>query len=76
VVEGLRRVYQDQDASLYTLFSAGGATNNDLPPTSNYRDVKPVALTIHARGGALELCPFYIDWERYNRVDLNHFLRR
>jgi hypothetical protein len=76
VPEGIRRVYQDQDASLYTLFSAGGATNNDLPPTSNYREVKPVALTIHAQGGALELCPFYIDWERYNRVDLNQFLRR
>jgi tellurite resistance protein len=76
VPEGIRRVYQDQDASLYTLFSAGGATNQDLPPTSNYREVRPVALTIHAQGGALELCPFYIDWERYNRVDLNQFLRR
>ncbi|MCS6899412.1 MAG: metallophosphoesterase family protein [Myxococcales bacterium] len=76
IPEGFRRVYQDQDASLYTLFSAGGATNCDLPPTSNYREVRPVALTIHAREGAFELCPFYIDWERYNRVDLNQFLRR
>ena len=76
VTEGLRQVYQDQDAALYTLFSAGGAQNNDLPPTSNYREVRPVALTIHAHGGALELCPFYIDWQRYNRADLNQFLRR
>jgi hypothetical protein len=75
VVEGIRAVYQDQDASLYTLFSSGGASNADLPPTSNYREVRPVALTIHAHGGALELCPFAIDWERYNREDLNLFLR-
>lgn len=76
IPEGIRQVYQDQDASLYTLFSAGGATNQDLPTTSNYREVRPVALTIHAHSGALELCPFYIDWERYNRADLNLFLKR
>jgi len=76
VVEGLRQVYYDADSALYTLFSAGGAANRDLPPTSNYREVRPVALTIHARGGAFELCPFFIDWERYNRVDLNRFLQR
>src|SRR5262249_6680413 len=39
VVEGLRTVYADVDATLLTLFSAGGATNDDLPPQSNYREV-------------------------------------
>ncbi|RYE95011.1 MAG: serine/threonine protein phosphatase [Myxococcales bacterium] len=75
VIEGLRAVYQDPDASLYTLFSAGGATNNDLPPTSNYREVRPVALTMLVDSGVFDLRPFAIDWERYNHVDLNGFLR-
>ena len=57
------------------LFSAGGATNNDLPPTSNYREVRPVALTMLVDNGVFDLRPFAIDWERYNHVDLNGFLR-
>ena len=75
VIEGLRQVYHDADASLYTLFSSGGATNQDLPPTSNYREVRPVALTMMVDGGSFDLRPFAIDWERYNKVDLNGFLR-
>ena len=36
---------------LITLFSAGGEDNKDLPEKSNYRRVRPMALTIRHQGG-------------------------
>lgn len=75
VVEGFRPIYDDPDATLLSLFSAGGKTNDDLPPTSNYREVTPMALTIKHRDGINELTPFPIDYARYNDPEVNAFFK-
>ncbi|AUX47703.1 serine/threonine protein phosphatase [Sorangium cellulosum] len=75
ILEGFRVVYDDPDCRLLTLFSAGGRTNDDLPPTSNYRDVTPMALTIHHKAGISQLTPFVIEYERYNDPKYNAFFR-
>jgi hypothetical protein len=71
IVDGFQTAY---DESLYTLFSAGGATNLDLPETSNYREVTPRGLTIRWRDGVSRVTPFVIDWSRYNDAERNRFL--
>lgn len=73
VVEGFRQIYAEPEAVLLSLFSAGGATNDDLPATSNYRNVTPTALTIRHRDGVNVLTPFVIDYERYNDAQFNKF---
>ena len=75
VVEGFRTIYDDPDATLLSLFSAGGATNDDLPASSNYREVTPMALTIRHKDGISQLTPFVIDYERYNDPKYNAFFR-
>lgn len=75
VVEGLRRVYGDPDAMLLSLFSSGGATNDDLPATSNYREVTPMALSIRHQNGISRVTPFPIAYERYNEQEYNGFRR-
>ncbi len=74
IVEGFRTTYDLPDATLYTLFSAGGETNLDLPETSNYREVTPRGLTIRWRDGVPRVSSFVIDWARYNDPARNHFL--
>ncbi len=74
IVEGFRATYEFPDASLYTLFSAGGETSLDLPESSNYRDVAPRALTVRWRNGESSITPFAIDWARYNDSSRNRFL--
>lgn len=73
--EGFRVVYDDPDGTLLTLFSAGGKTNDDLPPSSNYREVTPMALTLRYKGGVSQLTPFVIEYERYNDPRYNSFFR-
>ena len=75
VKEGFREVYADPDARLLSLFSAGGATNDDLPADSNYREVTPMALTVKHVAGVTQVIPFVIDYERYNDPQLNGFFR-
>ncbi|MSP62647.1 MAG: serine/threonine protein phosphatase [Myxococcales bacterium] len=75
IVEGFRTIYDLPDARLLSLFSAGGRTNQDLPESSNYREVTPMALTIRHRDGISQLTPFAIDYERYNDPACNAFLR-
>lgn len=75
VVEGFRRVIEDREAVLLTLFSAGGKNNSDLPATSNYREVTPMALTIRYKNGISQLTPFPIDYERYNTAEYNSFFK-
>jgi hypothetical protein len=75
VVEGFKEVYDAPEARLISLFSAGGKTNADLPPTSNYREVTPMALSIRHEGGITQLHPFTIDYERYNDPRYNSFFR-
>ena len=73
VIEGFRRVYDDPEAVLVSLFSAGGKTNDDLPKKSNYRKVTPTALLIKHRDGVNVLTPFVIDYEKYNDPRYNKF---
>ncbi len=73
IIEGFRTVYDANDATLLSLFSAGGATNSDLPESSNYREVTPMALTIRHRDGLSRVRPFVIDYQRYNDPAKNRF---
>jgi hypothetical protein len=75
VVEGFKEIYDAPEARLISLFSAGGRTNADLPETSNYREVTPMALTIKHKDGVSQLYPFAIDYERYNDPKNNSFFR-
>jgi hypothetical protein len=75
VVEGFRKIYDDPDGTLLSLFSAGGETNHDLPASSNYREVTPMALTIRHKDGVSRLAPFVLDYERYNDPANNAFFR-
>jgi hypothetical protein len=72
---GFRQQWTDEDIRLFTLFSAGGADNDDLPPDSNYREVKPMALTITSRDGIVEATPWAIDYKRYQDPSLNAFFQ-
>jgi hypothetical protein len=74
IVDGFRTTYDQPDATLYTLFSAGGATNRDLPDESNYREVTPRGLTIRWKDGVSKVSSFVIDWARYNDPARNRFL--
>ena len=74
VVEGFRTTYDLPDATLLTLFSAGGATNVDVPETSNYREVTPRGLIVRWKGGVSRVSSFAIDWSRYNDPARNRFL--
>lgn len=71
ITEGMRVTYDSPDAKLVTLFSAGGSENGDLPPTSNYRAVTPMALQLFHRAGVTELAPFTIDYRTYNSAATN-----
>ncbi len=75
VLEGFKKVYDDADGTLLNLFSAGGKTNNDLPKDSNYREVRPMALTIKHKDGINTLTPFEIDYSSYNDPKYNSFFK-
>lgn len=59
--------------SLISLFSAGGADNNDLPPDSSYRSVTPMAATIRIEAGTAHVTPWLIDYKRFNDPRRNRF---
>jgi hypothetical protein len=69
---GFRPMYGEAQ-SLITLFSAGGADNNDLPPESSYRTVTPMAATIRVEAGATQVTPWAIDYGRFNDPRRNRF---
>lgn len=80
VLSGFTASYDDDDhARLYTLFSAGGKDNGDLPAESTYRDVTPMALTIagEAGGGSggVHVSPWAPDWASYNDPERNAFFK-
>lgn len=64
---------QDEDVRLFTVFSAGGVANEDIPPDSNYRDVRPMALTLKKEGGQISATPWAIDYRSYQNPELNAF---
>jgi hypothetical protein len=75
IEEGFRTIFASGELLLLNVFSAGGATNADLPLASSYRRVSPMALTLLMRGGAGEVYPWPIDWETFNAPARNGFLR-
>ena len=72
VDSGFRPMYGDT-ASLISLFSAGGADNEDLPPDSSYRTVTPMAATIRIENGGAQVTPWLIDYRRFNDPRRNRF---
>ena len=75
-IAGFKDVYRDDDIKLFTLFSAGGIDNADIPADSNYRDVRPMALTITRTKGEIKATPWAIAYERYQSPELNAFMSR
>jgi hypothetical protein len=77
VLSGFSASYADDDqARLYTLFSAGGKDNGDLPASSTYRDVTPMALSISGVvGGEIRVSPWAPDWASYNDPERNAFFK-
>ncbi len=73
--EGLRRIYDDENQLLISLFSAGGHDNHDLPPDSSYRSVTPKAMTLRVKDGSSEITPWLIDYQAYNNPDKNRFFQ-
>lgn len=70
---GFKSVYRDDDIRLLTLFSCGGIDNDDIPADSNYRDVRPMALSITRTNGEIKATPWAIDYARYQSPALNAF---
>ncbi len=73
VDSGFRTMFNDQAATLVSLFSAGGADNNDLPEDSSYRSVTPMAATIRLENGTAQVTPWLIDYQRFNDPKRNRF---
>src|SRR6478736_1435117 len=73
VNEGFRRVYDDPNQLLITLFSAGGNDNKDIPADSSYRSVTPMAMTVIYKDHKSQIIPWAIDYRRYNSADNNRF---
>jgi hypothetical protein len=73
VEEGFRQTYDDDGVSLFTIFSSGGASNDDLPADSSYRSVEPMAATLRFKDGKGEVTPFVIDYESFNDPARNRF---
>jgi hypothetical protein len=76
VISGFRSIYPEAAHRLLNIFSAGGATNEDLPPDSSYREVTPMALTMRVTGGVTKVTPWVIDYQRYNDPNRNRFFAR
>jgi hypothetical protein len=74
--EGCKLIYADPDITMVNLFSAGGATNADLPPESSYRKVTPMALIVRWKNGQTSATPFVIDWQSFQAPQRNQFMRR
>jgi hypothetical protein len=75
VTEGFRKTFDGPEGTLFTVFSAGGATNEDLPEDSSYREVTPLAVTIRHRDGASKVTPLVLDYARFNDPKHNAFFK-
>jgi hypothetical protein len=71
--EGFKDIYPDEAVRLLSLFSAGGHDNADLPESSSYRTVTPMAATIHVESGVARVVPWAIDYKRFNAPERNRF---
>lgn len=75
VVAGFAEVYSDPNARLLTVFSSGGKDNADLPKTSTYREVTPMALTVVHDEAGTSVTPWAPDWASYNDPERNQFFK-
>jgi len=75
VRSGFQSAWPEAPVRLFTLFSAGGSTNEDLPVDCPYRKVTPTALTVTHQDGMTRLSPWTIAYEAYNDPAFNGFLR-
>jgi hypothetical protein len=76
VESGFHTAFKLPSHRLYTLFSAGGRDNADLPQDSRYRNVTPMALTIHAEPhGSSTAVPWPIEYEPFVTGQYNGFYR-
>ncbi len=75
VNDGFHVSYDDPQARLITLFSAGGHDNDDLPRDSSYRQVVPMALTIDHGPDGTKLTPWAPDYKTYNDPKHNAFFQ-
>jgi hypothetical protein len=72
---GFKDMYPRDDIRLLTVFSAGGVANDDIPEDSNYRDVRPMALTIARTGDETTVTPWAIDYRAYQDPGRNAFFK-
>ena len=72
---GFEHVYNDGDAQLFTLFSAGGSDNDDLPTDSSYRTVTPMAVTVRFGPDGTSITPWAPDYKTFNAPEYNAFFR-
>jgi hypothetical protein len=81
VLPGFQGAFEDDPhARIFTLFSAGGRDNADLPKDSTYRDVTPMALTLTyersgSEPGAAKITPWAPDYATYNDPERNAFFK-
>ena len=75
VNEGFHMSYGEDETKLVTLFSSGGKDNDDLPETSSYRTVTPMALTIRHDASGTSLSPWAPDYRSYNDPERNAFFK-
>ncbi len=73
IIEGFRQTYDEDAVSLFSIFSSGGAENNDLPVDSSYRSVTPKAVSIRYKDGQSSVHPFDIDYKSFNEARRNRF---
>ena len=74
--EGFCNVYPHSPITLLDVFSAGGRANNDVPETSSYRTVRPMALSIEVRGDATRVVPWALDYRPFMHGARNGFYAR
>ncbi len=76
IEEGFRSHY-DGPYKLFTVFSSGGAENNDLPEGSSYRSVQPKGLRVVVHvDGSTDYQPFALDWAAYQDPSANGFFAK
>jgi len=73
--EGFVKTYDDENLLLITLFSAGGATNDDLPQNSGYRKVTPMGMSMTVKDKTIDVTPWKIDYSAYNDPKYNNFFK-
>jgi len=71
---GFQVLVDGDGVRLVSLFSAGGATNADLPEDSSYRQTVPMAAVVRHEHGRQSILPWAIAWELCNAPHRNRLL--